>query len=905
MRIETAPPAADPGRKRRFDPLRDLPAVLWLTAAVVIALVHSWVPAPRWLMLHLLLLGAITHSILVWSQHFADALLHNVVTTGRQRARTARLGLLNAGVLIVVVDVPAQHWIAVVVGASLVTLAICWHGLSLALQLRRGLGSRFAITIRYYVAAACLLPIGVLFGVLMAHGLSMAWHERLMTAHVIVNVLGWLGLTVLGTLVTLWPTMLRTRIAEGAERMARQALWPLVAGLLLAMAGCLVGVRPVVGVAMLGYAAGLVLLARPFVTALRQKAPAHFPTWSVLAAVCWLTGLALTLGVLVAVAPSWEVAHEQVESLTPAFAVGFGAQVLLGALSYLIPVSIGRGPAGTRAANTVLDRGAPLRLAVVNAGLLIAILPVPYRVRTVVSAAVLVALAGFLPLLFAAMRAARIARQAAPLDVPKQQRTGPAPVAGERPPGQVHGLVAAGLSIVVLAVAVGVAVDPGALAGSPHQTAAAGVVATGHTTAVTVDAANMRFTPSTITVPVGDRLVITVRNTDKQDVHDLVLDSGARTPHLAPGQSARLDAGVVGRAIEGWCSMPGHRQMGMVLHIHVSGTATAAEPSTRPSTGMSGMPGMPGMPGMTESASPSSGPSDSAASKLDFQATPGPGFTAHDPELPPLPQGHVIRRTFTVSDLDAEVAPGVRQTLWTYNGTMPGPTLHGRVGDRFVITLVNDTDMGHSIDFHAGQVSPDEPMRTLAPGQSLVYRFTATHSGIWLYHCSTMPMAAHIANGMFGAVVIDPPNLPPVAHSYVLIQSELYLGAQDGSVDVDKVQAEKPDAVVFNGYADQYDADPLTAKVGQRARIWVLDAGPNRPSDFHVVGGQFDTVFKEGAYLLRRDNPEDGAAQVLSLGAAQGGFVEMSFPQAGHYPFVSHLMVDADRGAHGIIDVTK
>jgi nitrite reductase (NO-forming) len=236
---------------------------------------------------------------------------------------------------------------------------------------------------------------------------------------------------------------------------------------------------------------------------------------------------------------------------------------------------------------------------------------------------------------------------------------------------------------------------------------------------------------------------------------------------------------------------------------------------------------------------------------------------------------------------------------------MPGPTLHGRVGDRFVITLVNDTDMGHSIDFHAGQVAPDKPMRTLAPGQSLTYRFTADHAGIWLYHCSTMPMAAHIASGMFGAVVIDPPNLPPVAHSYLLIQSELYLGAQDGSVDVDKVRAEKPDAVVFNGYADQYDADPLTAQVGQRVRIWVLDAGPNRPSDFHVVGGQFDTVFKEGGYLLRRDNREDGAAQVLSLGAAQGGFVEMSFAQAGHYPFVSHLMVDADRGAHGIIDVTR
>ncbi|MEX0428759.1 copper oxidase, partial [Nocardioides sp. DS6] len=98
---------------------------------------------------------------------------------------------------------------------------------------------------------------------------------------------------------------------------------------------------------------------------------------------------------------------------------------------------------------------------------------------------------------------------------------------------------------------------------------------------------------------------------------------------------------------------------------------------------------------------------------------------------------------------------------------------------------------------------------------------------------------------------------------------------------------------------------PLRAKVGQRVRIWVLDAGPNRPTAFHVVGGQFDTVFAEGAYLLRRNNPAHGAAQVLSLGPAQGGFVEMSFREPGHYPFVSHLMVDAERGAHGTIAVTR
>lgn len=848
-------------RQRGFDPLRDIPAVLWLMAAVVVAVFHVQVPAPRWLLIHLLLLGAVTHSIVVWSQHFADALLHNAVTPGDRRARSIRLAALIAGVLAVLVGVPSGQWWLVVMGASAVVVAVAWHGLSLLRQLRRRFGSRFAVTVRYYIAAAAILPVGVLFGTLMARGVPMEWHERLMTAHVILNVLGWMGLTVLGTLLTLWPTMLRTRIVEGAENQTRRALWPLLAGLGIAVAACLADVRPLVGVGMLTYAAGLLMLARPFVQAMRQKPPTHFPSWSVLAAMVWFTALTLALGVMVTFSSGWEAAHERVDALAPAFAVGFGAQILIGALSYLIPVSIGRGPVGVRAANAVMDKGSALRITVVNAGLPLALLPVPVWVRVGLSAAILVALAAFLPLMVLATRAARKARQA-------PESVGPA----ERPRGQLMGLFGAGLSIVVLTVAAGVALDPAALAGASTQPAAAGVAPTGETTEVTIDAADMRFSPGTITVPAGNRLVITVRNTDDREVHDLVLDSGEHTPRLAPGESAQLDVGVVGRSIEGWCSLPGHRQMGMVLHIEVPGSQQAHV-------------------------------EHSAATHLDHSAQPAADFVAHDPVLPALPPGKVIRRTFTVSDLDAEVAPGVRQTLWVYNGTMPGPALRGRVGDRFVIRIVNDTQMGHSIDFHAGQVAPDRPMRTLAPGESLVYRFTANHSGAWLYHCSTMPMSAHIANGMFGAVVIDPPDLPAVDRDYLLVQSELYLGEE--SVDVDKVMAETPDAVVFNGYANQYDEQPLVAKVGERIRIWVVDAGPNRPSSLHVVGGQFDTVFAEGGYLLQRGNAEQGGAQVMSLAPAQGGFVELSFEEPGNYPFVSHLMVDAERGAHGIIRVSR
>src|SRR5699024_12308454 len=161
--------------------------------------------------------------------------------------------------------------------------------------------------------------------------------------------------------------------------------------------------------------------------------------------------------------------------------------------------------------------------------------------------------------------------------------------------------------------------------------------------------------------------------------------------------------------------------------------------------------------------------------------------------------------TFSGTGADREGAGGVPQTLGLVSGPLPRPTRRGRVGDTFVITLVNDGSMGHSIDFHAGELAPDQPLRTIAPGESLTYEFTATHSGAWLYHCATMPMSSHIANGMFGAVIIDPPNLPDVDREYFMVQSELYLGPQGGVVDADKVAREEADAVVFNGFANQYD----------------------------------------------------------------------------------------------------
>lgn len=887
---------------RGFWPLRDLPVLLWLAATVVVAVVHPFVPAPRWLLIHLLLLGAVSHAILVWSRYFTDALLHSADED--RRGQNRRLLLLNGGVVLVVAGVPSEVWPLTLLGAIAVGTAVLWHGSTILRQLRAALPARFAPSVRYYVAAACFLPVGAGLGTALARDFGDPWHTRLVVAHAAVNLLGWVGLTVVGTLVTLWPTMLRTRIAAGAERASAQALPVLVFSVLLAAAGASAGLRPVAALGIAGYVTGLLLTAPAFVDALRRKPPTTFPAWSVLAGLTWLLGILVTLGIGIGAASSWQSVDESFGWMTPFLAAGFGAQVLLGALSYLIPVALGGGPSPVRAANTVLDRGAPLRLVVANTGLLLCALPVPSAVRVLASILVLVALASTLPLLLLAVRASHRAKaNPAPAAAGTQVLQG-------QPASQRSGFAAAGLAAMAIAVAVGVAVDPAAIGARDTASAAAGVAATGETTTVEVQARDMRFTPDTISVPAGNRLVVVLTNTDDEDVHDLVLDSGADSGRLSPNETARIDVGVVGRDLEGWCSVIGHKQMGMVLTVDVTGTAPASVTGTSGAADEGHASHQHGPGGTDGDAVPEGDEAERddpspATDGLDLMAELSPGWSARDAALPPLTNGRVHRRTFVVRDVEREVAPRVTQRLWTYDGTAPGPVLHGRVGDRFEITLINRGSVGHSIDFHAGALAPQRPMRTIAPGQSLTYRFRATRAGVWMYHCSTMPMSAHIANGLFGAVVIEPSNLPKVDRSYLLVQSELYLGDQGREVDVTKLTAEEPDLVVFNGFANQYDHTPLTARVGERVRVWVLDAGPNRPTSFHVVGGQFDTTYAEGDYLLDRRDDGDGGAQTLSLGPAQGGFVELTFPEPGTYPFVSHVMVDAERGAHGTFEVTR
>ncbi len=290
---------------------------------------------------------------------------------------------------------------------------------------------------------------------------------------------------------------------------------------------------------------------------------------------------------------------------------------------------------------------------------------------------------------------------------------------------------------------------------------------------------------------------------------------------------------------------------------------------------------------------------ESAGPKIDFSATAPPGFKPRDPVAPPTAPGTVHQITLHAKEGQLEIAPGHVQEMWSFNGTVPGPVLRGKVGDTFEVTLVNDGTNGHSIDFHASKVAWNVEMRTINPGESLVYRFEAKHAGIFMYHCGTPPVIHHIGNGMYGAIIIDPPDLPPVDHELVMLQSELYTAPPGQVADVAKMLAEKWDAVVFNGYVNQYKFAPIRVEPGQRVRIWVLDEGPSENSSFHVIGTIFDTVFKEGTYTLR-PGPSLGGSQALDLQPAQGGFVEFTFDVPGMYPFVTHKFASASKGALGL-----
>jgi nitrite reductase (NO-forming) len=251
-----------------------------------------------------------------------------------------------------------------------------------------------------------------------------------------------------------------------------------------------------------------------------------------------------------------------------------------------------------------------------------------------------------------------------------------------------------------------------------------------------------------------------------------------------------------------------------------------------------------------------------------------------------------------MTEREAEIAPGKVVKIWTFGDQVPGPVIRVRVGDTVKTTITNSGDLPHSIDYHAARIAPDRAFRDVAPGESFTYSFTATDPGVFMYHCGTAPVVHHIANGMYGMIIVEPEGgLPPVDRELAFVQSDWYPSDISGRpADDTKLMTGIPDVVTFNGYAAQYKDEPITVKKGERIRAFVLAAGPNTWSAFHVVGTVLDRVWYDG-------NPanEQLGLQSLNLSASQGAIAEFTLSQEGIYPFVTHDFTNATKGAVGLL----
>jgi len=278
---------------------------------------------------------------------------------------------------------------------------------------------------------------------------------------------------------------------------------------------------------------------------------------------------------------------------------------------------------------------------------------------------------------------------------------------------------------------------------------------------------------------------------------------------------------------------------------------------------------------------------------------------ARDATLPPIPAGDLVKVHMTLKDMVVEIAPGVKYNTWAFDGHgAPGPVVHVREGQTVEMTLTNGGSIPHSIDFHAARIAPNVAFRDTAPGESFTFRFKAGDPGVYMYHCGTKPVLAHIANGMYGAIIVEPKaGLPPVDNEYVLVGSEWYLNGsgidEPASLDMTKARSRMADWVTFNGYANQYVTHPLTADPGDTTRFWVVAAGPTNNVNFHVVG----TIFERAWVNSDLTSPPQKRVQTVVVPAGGGAVFDVRISGEGLYPFVSHAFADVDLGQVGLLKV--
>ena len=248
-------------------------------------------------------------------------------------------------------------------------------------------------------------------------------------------------------------------------------------------------------------------------------------------------------------------------------------------------------------------------------------------------------------------------------------------------------------------------------------------------------------------------------------------------------------------------------------------------------------------------------------------------------------------KTFTIiaEDTTLEISPGLRVEAWTYNGTIPGPTLRATEGDRVIINFINHGKLPHTMHFHGDHNEiNDGVFQEVLPGESYTYDFTAEPAGVFMYHCHVMPVSDHVRNGLYGAFIIDPIEGVEPAREYLLVK---------GEYDLEDQSTWTPEYVFFNGYADQYWKNPLPAKTDELVRLYYVDMGAIPAYGFHIHGTIFDTIISG----LWENDPI--RTQTWEVGPGNAAIFEAKWKESGRYLFHLHG-VPEEKGTMAYFNVT-
>lgn len=398
---------------------------------------------------------------------------------------------------------------------------------------------------------------------------------------------------------------------------------------------------------------------------------------------------------------------------------------------------------------------------------------------------------------------------------------------------------------------------------------------------------------------VGDTLEITLASGEGAE-HDLVIpELDAKSPKFH-GKSGPVKL-TVKLAQSGkftyYCSIPGHRQIGMEGVLEVSGPADASAAAKM-------VPTAAVKPTAVLGAASVSPIAPAAANAVSV---------AQDPNAVPKPVGargpQLVKYAIETVELEGRLDDGTTFTYWTFGKKVPGPMLRVRKGDTVEIALTNNPNSKavHSIDLHAatGGLGGGEHTQ-VAPGETKTITFKALNPGLYVYHCATPSVAHHISAGMYGLILVEPEGgLPKVDKEFYVMQGDLYTDHAFGTkghheYSPERAADELPTYYLFNGAVGALGKEhKMTAKVGETVRVYFGVGGPNKISSFHVIGEIFDKVYSEGATNAVKEN-----VQTTLVPAGGATIVDFKVQMPGRYLLVDHALSRAAKGAGAVLEVS-